>query len=122
MVIAKAPGEMTRENAFDVIPPGLATRTVAVPGTAMSLAGIEALNCEALTKVVVRFESFHRTVEPETKLDPLTVRAKPGPPALAPAGLRLVSTGVSSTIAKANALVAVPGVGWRASLTRTVKV
>jgi hypothetical protein len=120
--MASVLGEIVRGKVFDVLPPGLATLIVAVPGVAMSLAGIEAVNCEALTKVVVRFEPFHLMVEPKTKLDPLTVRAKPGPPALAPAGLRLVSTGVSSTIVKANALVAVPGVGWSASLTRTVKV
>jgi hypothetical protein len=98
-------------------PPGLTTVTVTVPGVAMSLAGIEAVSCDALTKVVVRFEPFHRMVEPETKLDPLTVRGKPGPPAPAIVGLILVSTGASTTTVKANVLVAVPGVGLRASLT-----
>jgi hypothetical protein len=115
--MANVPGETTRGNEFDMLPPGLMTLTVTVPGVAMSLAGIEAVSCNALTKVVVRSAPFHLMVEPETKLDPLTVRGKPGPPALAIVGLILVSTGASTTTVKANVLVAVPGVGLRASLT-----
>jgi hypothetical protein len=64
---------------------------LAVPGAAMSLAGIEAVSCEPLTKVVERFEPFHRTVAPDKKFDPSTVRTKSAWPAVAELGLRLVN-------------------------------
>ena len=59
----------------------------------MSVAGIAAVTCVALTKVVVRVAPFHLTTEPETKLLPLTVRVKAAPPAVALLGTRVVSAG-----------------------------
>ena len=51
-------------------PPGLATVTAAVPVVAIKLAGTAAVNCVALTNVVVSAEPFHCTTLPETKALP----------------------------------------------------
>ena len=53
-------------NEFDVPPPGVGFRTViaAVPALAMSAAVIAAVNCVALTNVVVRALPFHCAVDP----------------------------------------------------------
>ena len=58
-------------------PPGLETVTLAVPGAAKSLAGIEALSRALPAKVVVRADPFQSTAEPATKFEPFTVRTKP---------------------------------------------
>ena len=56
-------------------------------------------------------EPFQRTVEPLTKLVPLTVRVKAAPPAVAEEGLRLVVVGTGLLIVKVWALdVPPPGV------------
>ena len=104
-------GEMVNVRAFDVLPPGFATVTLAVPGEAMSLARIDAVSWDAPTNVVVRFEPFHLTVELETKFIPSTVKVKAGPPAGTALGFRLVSTGAKPETTKLKALVAVWGVG-----------
>ncbi len=57
--------------------------TFAVPPSAMSLAGIAAVNRVALTIVVVRLIPFHRTTELEMNEDPSTVNVKPASPAVA---------------------------------------
>ena len=66
-------------------PPGVGAKTVtcAVPALARSLAGICAVNCVALTKVVVRSLPFQRTLEVETKFAPVAVRVKAAPPTIA---------------------------------------
>jgi hypothetical protein len=110
-------GETVKGRELDKLFPGLATVTLAVPAVAMSLAGIEAVNCVPLTKVVERPEAFHLTVESFTKLEPFTVRVKAGPPELAEVGLILVSAGTTAAIASVNCLVAVPA---PLSLTRIV--
>ena len=91
-----AGGEIVKLKAFDKPPPGELTVMLAVPAETMSLAGMEAVSFVALLKVVVRSDPFHRTVAPETKLDPLTVRAKPGSPAIAEFGLipEIAGTGI----------------------------
>ena len=63
-----------------------------------ALAGIVAVSWVALTKVVVRFEPFQRTVEPFTKFVPLTVNVNPPPPAVAEFGERLVVVGTGLLI------------------------
>jgi hypothetical protein len=63
---------------------------VAVPELAIRLAATVAVNCVALTYVVVRGVPFHCTIDPVTKPIPFTVRVKAGPPAVAVVGLRLV--------------------------------
>ena len=68
-----------------LVPPpgaGLKTATPAVPTEVKSAAGIVAVNCVALTNVVARVEPFHRTVAPETKPAPVTVKVKAGDPAV----------------------------------------
>ena len=71
--------------AFDVPPPGEAftTLTKAVPAVSISDSGTEAVSRVLLTKVVVKTEPFQCTLELETKCDPVTVRVKPGPSAVA---------------------------------------
>ena len=88
--------------ALEVPPPGAGLKTVtcAVPAVAMSEAGIEAVTWVEDTYVVVRFEPFQRTTDPDTKFVPLTVNVKAGPPAVADEGLRLVvvGTGLSGLV------------------------
>ena len=97
---------MVNVRAPDVLPPVFITVTLTAPGEAMSLAEIDAVNCEVLTNVVVRFDPFHLTAEPETNLVPLTVRVKAGPPAGTALGLMLVSTGDPGETTRVNALLA----------------
>ena len=93
-------------KAFDKPPPGELTVMLAVPAETMSPAGMEAVSFVALLKVVVRSDPFHRTVAPETKLEPLTVRAKPGSPASAELGLMPEIEGAGLLTARVNFLVA----------------
>jgi hypothetical protein len=86
-------GSMVKERLFEMAPPGLATVTAAERAKLDRLAGTKAVTCEALTKVVERGTPFHNTVEPETKLIPLTVRVKVAMPSAAALGLRLVMVG-----------------------------
>ncbi len=73
-------------KAPDGVPPGLTADTRAEPAAAMSEAGIAALRCVLLKKLVERAEPFHNTVAPEAKPVPLTQSVKPGPPAVALVG------------------------------------
>lgn len=82
-VISGTDVEMVKVSAFEVPPPGEGLKTVicTVPGLVMSPLEMLAVNCELLTKVVVRPAPFHWIVEPEMKLDPFTVKVKAAPPA-----------------------------------------
>jgi hypothetical protein len=86
--------------ALEVPPPGAGFTTVtwAVPPTAMSAAVIAAVNWVEETYVVVRFDPFQLTVEPETKPVPFTVSVNPAPPAVVEAGLRPVVAGTGLLI------------------------
>jgi hypothetical protein len=55
----------------------LDTKTVAVPGEAVSAYVMAALSCVALTKVVGRGEPFQFTTSPFTKFVPFTSKVKP---------------------------------------------
>src|SRR5215471_19289083 len=81
--------------AADVPPPGVGfvTFTESVPAVAMSLAGMLAVTCVALTKVVVRLLPLTWTVAPLAKLVPLTVNVNAAPPAVALLGERLLMVG-----------------------------
>lgn len=101
--------------AFEVPPPGVPLKTVtcAVPALAISAAVICAVNCVALTNVVVRALPFHRTTEPFTKPVPLTVNVNAASPACAEVGFTLVIAGVGLLIVKGRALVVPPpGAGF----------
>src|SRR5574341_1299053 len=84
------------DAALDVPPPGGGVKTVivAVVTAAMSVAGMAAVSCVGLTKVVVRLPPFHCTTDPGEKFEPLTVRLNPEPPACAVLGLRPLMPGM----------------------------
>ena len=89
---------IVKGSVRDVPPPplalgGLKTDTLAVPALAMSEAEICAINCVAETNVVCRSAPFQRTTDVLMKFVPVTINAKPAPPALAVLGLMLVKLG-----------------------------
>ena len=86
----------------DVPPPGagFVTVTVAVPAVAISAAAIAAVNCVALTKVVVLAAPLNFTTEVETKPVPFRVRVKAAPPAVALVGEREVAVGAGLLMLK----------------------
>ena len=93
---------MLNVNALEVPPPGppLNTVTDAVPALLMSIAVIAAVTLLAFTNVVVRFDPFHFTLEPEMKFVPFTVSVKAAPPAMALLGERVVAVGTGLLIVK----------------------
>ena len=84
-----------------VPPPGVGENTVtaAVPTVAIFIAGIIAVNWDALIYVVERDAPFHLITEPLTKLLPFTVNVKDDPPTIAEAGVIeiVVGTGLLTT-------------------------
>jgi hypothetical protein len=109
-----SPSPIVNMSAFDAPPPGagLNTVTLAVPALAMSLAGIAAVACVALTYVVVRFDPFHLTTDVLTKPDPFTVSVNAGPPGAATLGDSVLSTGIGLLIVNVRAFdVPPPGAG-----------
>jgi hypothetical protein len=86
--MAGAAGLIVNVPATDIAPPVFTTVTLAVPTVAIRDVGTAAVNCEALTNVVVSEAPFHPTTAPDTKFVPVTVRTKAGPPAAAVLGLR----------------------------------
>ena len=87
-------GRTLNANAFESPPPGAGLKTVTctVPTLTMSVAGIAAVNCVAVTNVG-RALPFHRTTEPGMKFEPVIVNANAGPPAFALDGARELMTG-----------------------------
>src|SRR5438874_12776892 len=81
--------------AAEVTPPGAGVTTVteAVPVAARSAAGIAAVSCVALTKVVVRAAPFHCTLAPLHEPLPVRLIGKPAAPTIALAGDSAVSAG-----------------------------
>src|SRR5215475_6969815 len=96
---------IVKTEAFDEMFPGLTTVTPAVPATAMSVAGIDAVNCVALSTVVVRSALFQRTTEPAPKFVPVTVSENAGPPATAIFGLIFVIVGAGCAAGCVTAVV-----------------
>src|SRR5262245_62120173 len=90
---AGVPALIVKVSALEVPPPGITTLPCAVPAALMSVAGIAAVSCVALTNVVLRAVPFHCTTEPETKLLPFTVKVNAGPPAVALFGDSEVNAG-----------------------------
>jgi hypothetical protein len=93
LVITGAAGLIVKVAAADEAPPGFITTTLATPAAEIRFAGTAAVNCVALTKVVVSAVLFHFTPAPDTKPVPLTVKVKAGPVAVADGGLRLLMAG-----------------------------
>jgi hypothetical protein len=101
-------------TGLEVPPPGVGLKTVifAVLGVAISVAVIVAANWVAETKVVVRFEPFHLTLEVGTNPFPLTVRVKLPPPAVTETGLMFPMDGNGLATVKVWGFdVPPPGVG-----------
>src|SRR5690242_339075 len=99
-----------RARAEEAPPAGAALKTVtdSEPATAMSDAGIEALNWLELTKVVARFAPAILTTEPGTKFAPLTVNVNAGPPAVTLTGDMAASDGTGLLTVKARAALVPP--------------
>ena len=76
----------------------MVTVIVSVPSTAISLAGIAAVSCVALTKVVVLLESLNCTTELERKFVPFTVNVNVVSPAVLLIGKMLVVVGTGLII------------------------
>ena len=87
---------MVNVNALEVPPPGagVETATLAVPAVAMSAAAMLAVKLVLEARVVARALPFHWTVEEEIKFEPVTVRVRAVPPAVAELGLREEREGV----------------------------
>jgi len=83
--------------AVDVAPGhvGLVTVIDAVPAAAMREADTVVVNWVEEPNVVASAAPFQFTVEPETKLVPLTVKVNPGPPAVAQVGLSELIVGLA---------------------------
>ncbi len=100
----------------EIPPPGVGLNTVteAVPADCKSVAGTVAVNCVALTKVVVSATPFHCTTEALTKLVPFNVSVNAGPSAVAEVGDRNPNVGVGFAALMVNVTaveVPPPGVG-----------
>ena len=93
---------IVNDRVPDVPPPGVAfmTVTLAVPAVAISAAVIAAVNCVALTNVVVLAAPLNFTTDVDTKPVPFTVRVKAAPPAVALVGEREVSIGAGLLMVK----------------------
>jgi hypothetical protein len=99
--------------ALDVPPPGagFVTVTLNMPPVVRSVAGMAALNCVALVKVVVRAEPLKFTTDVETKFVPLTVSVNAASPTFLLVGAIVVVVGTKLFTVKVCALdVPPPGV------------
>ena len=79
---------------------GFVTVTVAVPAVAISAAVIAAVNCVALTNVVVLAAPLNFTTDVDTKPVPFTVSVKAAPPAVALVGESEVTVGAGLLMVK----------------------
>ena len=88
-------GVTVNVTPFEAPPPGPGLNTVTVrgPEVEMSLAGIAAVRLVVLPNVVVRFAPCQRTMEPETKPLPVTVKVNAPPSSTAELGLMPEITG-----------------------------
>jgi len=97
-------GVITKESGAGDVWPGTDTPTETVPDAAIRLAGTAAINCDAETKVVLSGEPFQVTTEPLANPDPLAVRVKAGPPAIAVFGEILVKVTAGCVTVKVTLL------------------
>jgi hypothetical protein len=109
-------GLFTAKGEFADVPPpgaGFVTVTLKVPAAAISAAAIDAVNCVALTNVVVLALPLKFTTEVETKFVPFTVRVKAAPPFTALAGESEVMVGAGLFTANGElAEMPPPGAGF----------
>ena len=99
---------------LDVPPPGRGLKTVIENGPAVVrfAAGTDALICVVLTNVVIRSVLFQRTLEVETKFDPVRLRMKVLLPTKVEVGEIVFSNGVGLVIEKlVDTEVPPPGMG-----------
>jgi hypothetical protein len=89
---------MVKVIALEVPPPGagLVTVTAGVPVEAMLAAGMAAVNCVELTKVVASADPPKFSIEDATKFVPLIVSVKAAPPAMALFGEIVVIVGMGA--------------------------
>ena len=85
---------------FELPPPGVPEKTVifAVPAVATMAEPTEAVNCVALTNVVVSAIPFQLTIDPLMKLEPFIVSIKAGEPAFILVGDIEAITGTGLTV------------------------
>ncbi len=95
-------------NTLLSAPPGLLTCTLTTPALTSKLDGTVAVSALELPKVVANGVEFHETCAPETKFVPATDSWKPGEPAAAEPGERLVRVGVRVPIVNVAMLDSVP--------------
>ena len=116
MLVIEGAGFWTdNELPAEVPPPGAGLKTVidTVPVARMSVANNCAVNCVALTKIVVRFAPFTRTTAPLTKPPPLTVNVNAGPPTVTDDGVKpLIEGSGFPTENETDVEVPPPGVGF----------
>ena len=100
--VGAAAALIVKDRIADVPPPGagFVTVTVAEPAVAISAAVIAAVNCVALTKVVVLAAPLNFTTDVDTKPVPFTVSVKAAPPAVALVGEREVAVGAELLMVK----------------------
>ena len=90
MLLRLSGGLMVNGSAGGVVCPDCWTETIAVPAAAMNDAGIVAVTCPELMKVVVRTELFQMIWVAPVKPEPFAVRVKAPPPASALLGVMLL--------------------------------
>jgi hypothetical protein len=110
-VIGEMPPPFTvNATAFDTPPPGFVTVIAFQPAEATSAAVIDAVNCVALTNVVVRALPLKLTVAPLTKSAPFTVSVNANPPAVPVLGdSEVIANTAVSTVIATEAGLTVPG-------------
>ena len=86
---------MVKVSEFDVPPHGVTTVIEAVPAVAMRAAGTVAVSRVEDPNAVASGLPFQFTVEPKTKLLPLTVSVNCGPPAAVQVGLSELIVGAA---------------------------
>jgi hypothetical protein len=80
-------------TALDIVPSGLRTVMLAVPGVAIIADVTPPSSDDVVLNVVVRLVPLNRTTDPDTKPEPVTVNENPGPPEVTEFGLHNVITG-----------------------------
>jgi hypothetical protein len=108
LAITGVGGLMVNEAGAEVTPPGASTVTLTVAWEAIRFAGTDAVHWFELTKPVDRGDPFHCTTDPGRNPEPLTVKVKEGPPAVADRGLRLEMDGEGAPIVKVTEVEADP--------------